>query len=308
MRVAVVGASGALGTAATSALGRLGAQPVGAGDAAEVRVLAAPAAAWSDTSDGPSVAGAVVQADADRDVDLPAAGWWGGLGTLVGAVAVEAADDPRELHVAYGLPGARRALGVVTPTLRTDLARLVLQPEPVARRDGATVGEPLGHGRRLAWFPQPVGPAHAVAVGGLEHLAPLDVPTVRTWWAAGATAAELLQALGGRDPDRGVGRFLRSRAAGGGAPGGATAEVRWAVVAEVRDGEDGVVRAWANGVDPVACAGALLACAATRLGSPPSPTPTGTVLDLGPPRELLDQLADLDVLRWSVARPRPARR
>jgi hypothetical protein len=139
----------------------------------------------------------------------------------------------------------------------------------------------------------------------------LDVPTVRTWLAAGSLAAEVLQAVGRRDPDHGLGGWLLDRAAaGGGGPGG-TEELRWAVVVEVRDHDGAIVRAWANGTDPVACAAVLLTGAAARVGSGragrrPAGRP-GSLLDLGPAAGLLDELADARALRWSIGRPTPSR-
>ena len=55
----------------------------------------------------PSIAPAVRQADAVGTADVTVAGFWGGLGSLLAAVAIAEADQPSEVHVAYGFPGAR---------------------------------------------------------------------------------------------------------------------------------------------------------------------------------------------------------
>jgi len=273
----------------------------------DVLVRAAPVAAWTTPTDAPTIAPAVRQSTLPgAPADIAAAGWWGGLGTLLADVALQEASDPLQVHVAYGCLGNRRVYANASPTLRQELVRLATD-EATARVRGQEVAEPLGEGRRLAWFPAPVGPAHAVAVGGLEHLAPLVVPTVRTWLAAGSMGAELLQAVGRLDPHRGIGAWLDRRAVAG-AGTGDTGEVRWAVVVEVLDGQGEIVRAWANGTDPVAAAADLLVLGARRLANGTRPLPSGTVLDLGPSVQLLDGLADLRTLRWSVSRPQASRR
>lgn len=309
VRIGVQGSGGVLGRAVVARAGALGDTVVTADDSVtgvDVLVRASPPATWQRAG-VPSIAPAVRQADAaGAPVDVAAAGWWGGLGTLLAGVAVAEADDPRALHVAYGLPGTRRALARASATLRRQLLAAATE-DAAARVDGEVVAEPLGEGRRLAWFPQPVGPAHAVAVGGLEQHAPLAVPTVRTWFAAGAMTAELLQAVGRLRTDRGIGAWLDRRMAEGGSAEG-TADVRWAVVVEARDGDGTVVRAWANGTDPVAAAADLLVLGARRLSGLAVPPASGTVLDLGPPGALLDDLADLRTLRWSVSRPAPSAR
>lgn len=252
--------------------------------------------------------GAVLRQPAARASELavPVGGAWGGLGSLLAAMAVSEADDPVELHVAYGFPGATRLLTRLGSTLRGEVLGIATD-DAVARVAGERVPEPLGAGRRLAWFPRPVGPAHAVAVGGLEHLAAMPVPTVRTWVAARSLTAELLQALGRLDPATGIGARLAARAARGRAEPG-TDDVRWAVVAECLDADGGIVRAWANGTDPMAVTIDVLLVGARRLAESGPPTSGATVADLGDAHAQLDALADLRTLRWSVSRPEPARR
>lgn len=306
MQIAVQGGGGVLGTSIRRRAARRGLATTSDVDAADVVVRATPEATWDQSLPAPSIAPSVRQQDAAVGDDVTVAGFWGGLGCLLAGVAVEEADDPREVHVAYGFPGTRRLLSRASPTLRRTLLR-VATDDAVARVDGEQRPEPLGEGRRLAWFPRPVGPAHAVAVGGLEHLAALPVPTVRTWLASGSMTSEVLQAVGRCDVDRGVGAWLDRRAAAGGGGDGATEDVRWAVVVEVRDADGEIIRSWANGTDPVRAAADLLVEAAVRLAERGAPA-DGTVLGLGEPGAQLDAVADLRSLRWSVSRPEPSRR
>jgi hypothetical protein len=275
-------------------------------DAADVVVRCIPARARTSPLEPPSIVPSLTQADADGPGDITVAGFWGGLGSLLAAVAVGEATRPRDVHVAYGFPGARRLLGQLSPTLRQELVVLATE-DGLARVDGEPVPEPLGEGRRLAWFPQPVGPAHAVAVGGVERRGLEAVPTVRTWVAARSLAAEVLQAIGRWDPVRGPGAWLHRRAGAAGGGPGATADVRWAVVVECRDGDGSIVRAWANGTDPIRAAADLLLVAAARVGAGATAADR-TVVGLGDARQQLDDVADLRTLRWSVSRPEPARR
>lgn len=249
----------------------------------------------------------------DARADVVDGGWFGGIGTLVAAAALARSDDPQAVHVGYGLPGARRAWRAAGPALRREIVATALR-DGEARVAGHAVPEPLAVGRRLAWFPRPVGPAHSVAVPGHEVAALTGVATVRTWLATGSLRAELLQALGRLSRSGAAAGMLHRRAARPVRTSSTT--LRWAVVAEVRDGGDGrggqdggVVRAWANGTDPVRATGALLAVAALAASTaPPDGSRPGSVRDVAGTDVLLDQLADLGVLRWSVARPEPSSR
>jgi hypothetical protein len=308
MQVEVVGADGAVGRAVTASCAALGVS-VGAADA-PVQILATPASTWPTLLDGRlSVAAAVRRSDAvDTDVTLPVAGWWGGLGTLLTSVALAHTPTPLEVHVAYGLPGAQRAWRRATPTLRSAMVAAATDRGQV-RVDGALRDEPVGEGRRLAWFPKPVGPAHAAAVAGLESIAHGGLPTLRTWVAVGSVGSELLQAVGRSTTAAGIGRVVARRAARGGGSGDA-ADVRWACVVEVRDRDGQIVRAWANGTDPIAATGAMLARAAVataELGQGGIVPPGRSLLDLGPAETQLDALVDDGILRWSVAQPSPSR-
>lgn len=304
VRVGVEG-SGALGTALVQRGAVHPAVSVGAAaDDVDVVVRAVPPEGRTTPFTVPTIVPALRQQEPAADATVGVAGFWGGLGSMLAAVATAEAEVPRAVHVAYGFPGARRLLARCSPSVRTELLRLATE-DAVARVDGELTEEPLGEGRRLAWFPQPVGPAHAVAVGGLEHRALSQVPTVRTWVAARSLAAEVLQAVGRLDPSSGLGGWLADRAAGGGGAPGATADVRWAVVVECLDQDGSIVRAWANGTDPVAAAADLLLVAARRLVEQGAPHDQ-TVVGLGDVRGQLDDVADVRGLRWSVRRPEPA--
>jgi hypothetical protein len=312
-RIGLVGADGALGVRTASALDRLGATvvPIGRGERAQHVDAVAVAAPWSAgvaaLPDDVPAAGAALrlgQAGADT-VTAPrvaAAGWFGGVGTLLAARGAEVVPDAVEVHVAYALlPSARRAWGTFPPGLRRAVIELLLGGPGTARRDGEPGEEAVGEGRRLAWFPRPVGPWHAAAVPGVEAAALPGVATVRTWLAIGSLAAEGLQALGRLDPDAGLGARLVRRAESRGGAG--TDALRWAVVAEVRGADGAVHRAWANGTDPLATAAGLLARSAVRTATVTGPV--DGVAGLAPPATQLDALADAGLLRWSVARPEP---
>lgn len=269
-----------------------------------VLVRATPPDTWEPRTDAVTVAPAV-SATRRSGSDVADAGWFGGIGTLLGAVALDRAERPRALHVAYGLlPRADRAWRLLGPTARTAAIDAVLAGGP-ARVDGVSVPEPLAVGRRLAWFPSPVGPAHAVAVPGHEALSLTGAPTVRTWVAAGSLRAEALQAVGRVRPGGRAAGLVRRRASR--PRRGPTEALRWAVVAEVRDGDDGVVRAWANGTDPVVATGALLGATAERLATGEHGG-ADSVVAVAPVGALLDTLANAGALRWSVARPVPSSR
>lgn len=313
MRLGVLGAGGVVGERVEALLQLAGHEvvPVGRGDDATGLDAVAVAAPWSAAA---ALAADVPAAGLDLGraalpvggpPRVPHAGWWGGLGSLLAAHALAAADDPREVHVAYALPGTVRAWTRLPAGARSGLVDLLLGGPLRARVDGEVVEELVGEARRLAWFPRPVGPWHAAGVPGAEALAVQDPrpAVVRSWLAIGSLAAEALQAVARLDPDRGVGARVRARASQG---GGDPHDARWAVVAEVRDGEAGVLRAWANGSDPVRAAAALLADTTVRL---PAALPgTTTLPGLRATRAQLDSLADASVLRWSLARPEPSTR
>jgi hypothetical protein len=222
-------------------------------------------------------------------------------------VAAHAVTAPDEVHVCYSFPGAGGLLGALSGGTRAAFADLLGMPV-VAVAGGELVEELPGEIRRLAWFPRPVGPAHAAGVPGPEPLTvSRHVPsarTVRTYLALSSWRAELLQASGAV-AGRPTGRRLLARrlTARKGAPSPSRrAATRWACVAEAA-GQEGVARAWAYGTDPygtgaaslVAVSEAVLAGHADAGIVPPSFVEV--------PGELLDRLSGRTDLRWSVSRP-----
>jgi hypothetical protein len=237
------------------------------------------------------------------------------IGDLLVAVAAAELGQVEEVHVAYTAGGGRE---VATPGERR--ARLAGLGLPViARVDGRSVQEPVGAARRLAWFPRPVGPSHAVGVpGGEVYSVPLHQPsasTIRSYEAVPGWRAEWLQAEANL-AQTGWGRRLLERRAGRArsVPGDAAlAARRWGCVVEVTDG-DRLGRAWAYGHDPVQVTAELGALVAIRLATAredaSSSRPGPGVMaasQVAPARELLDRLAVRTDLRWSragVALPR----
>jgi len=225
------------------------------------------------------------------------------VGDLLAALAAEQVPEPAAVHVAYTAGGGRRLL---TPgERRAELA--ALGHDGVALQDGRLVPEPPGGGRRLAWFPRPVGPSHAAAVPGGEAVTvPRHLPTVRTVHSYEAMAgwrAELLQARANLARTARGRRWMERRLAADRPPPrpGELAEQRWGCVAEVVGGRT-LGRAWAYGHDPVEVTARLAVAFGLRLlaggaergeGGPLAPS------ELVAPGLLLDELADAGTLRWS---------
>jgi hypothetical protein len=236
---------------------------------------------------------------------VPGAGTAPLVGDLLAAVAASLVAGPRDVHVAYALPGGAH-LGDATPGVRASLAAGVGQPI-LALRDGALVEELPGEERRLAWFPRPVGPHHAAATSGGE---PLTVPrhvaglrTVRTYLAMPSWRAELVQLQANAARWERVRRRLVTRIERDRPSPSATrrAGLRWAVVAEVA-GDDAIARAWAYGHDPYELATRALVEVVDRLRSGRAPFGVLAPAEAAEPRQLLDALSAVTDLRWSTAR------
>ncbi|MTV25430.1 NAD-dependent epimerase/dehydratase family protein [Nitriliruptoraceae bacterium ZYF776] len=235
------------------------------------------------------------------------AGIVGTPGDLLAAAATSAVTRPREVHVAHVLPDGhlRRA---ATVGLRRTVTEVVARPA-LAVQDAQLVEEPIAEARRLAWFPRPVGPHHAVAVPGLDPLfSPRHVPgvrVVRTYLAVRAARAELVQAVANLArwaPARPrVRRWVTGRRPADPSPD-LRAATRWACVVETR-GDEGVARAWMNGRDPYAAAAlfATVLVERVRAGRAAAGVVPPALVDV--PGELLDEVADRSRLRWSVIRP-----
>src|SRR6056297_945516 len=154
---------------------------------------------------------------------LGGAGLRWALGDLLAALAAEPVTEPQEVHVAYTSAGSRRHL---TPGERR-AAVAGLEGRGSALEAGRVVPEPPGGRRRLAWFPRPVGPAHAAAVPGGEWLTVprhlTSVRTVHTYEAMPGWRAELLQARSSVAGSAAGRRWLQRRLARPGPLGGAAA-------------------------------------------------------------------------------------
>ncbi len=261
-----------------------------------------------DPGHAPAVEAELAAAAADAGVTvLPGVGPDLVPGDALAALAADAVVGPREVHVSFAVPSSGGLGAALTRGGRTAWARTWLEPGP-AFDAGRVVTERIGEVRRLAWFPRPVGPAHAVGIpGALAWSVPRRVPgvrTVRTYLAMPGWRAELVQLTGAAARRPAVRAWLQRRLDGRPPADAATlAEVRWAGVAEARGRDDEVARAWANGHDPVAVAAAAVAVLVGELVDGRAPAgvhpPTG-VLDAA---TLLDRLAGRSPLRWSVVRP-----
>ncbi len=225
------------------------------------------------------------------------------VGDLLAGLAAELVAAPADLHVAYTAGGGRT---LVTPGERR-AERAALGRPAQALQGHQPVEEHPGEVRRLAWFPRPVGPAHAAAVPGGEVLTvPLHRPelaAIRTYEALPSWRAELLQARANLARTRWGRRVLTRRLQGRvPRPGPARrAGQRWGCVAEVA-GRGELGRAWAYGHDPVKVTAALAAELATRLAAVAAVPGQGGLRapsQVAPASAVLDAIADATDLRWS---------
>lgn len=241
---------------------------------------------------------------------VPGAGLQHLVGDTLAVLAGSAVTHAEELHVAYTLPDQASVLRASTAGRRRSLAAELGRPA-LAVVHGQRVEERVGEARRLAWFPRPVGPAHAAAIAGGEAItvprALPDVQLVRTYLAVPGWRAELLQATANaaRRPRMRawiVRRIERPRPPLSDAR---RAALRWACVAEAR-GEDGeVARAWAYGHDPYRTTATVAASVAGRLAHGGVPPGVLAPSEVDQPAELLHTIAAASGLRWSTTRPDP---
>lgn len=247
-------------------------------------------------------------------VVLAGVGCTGIVGGWLAPLAAARTAPARDCHVTYALPdrgGVRRA---ITPGLRAELAALVAGGAVVLEQ-GEPSEEPIAGRRRLAWFPRPVGPAHAATLPSAEAVtlvtAVPELTTAHTYLAMSGWRAELLQAAANASRTRWLGPRVARRLARPRQQGTAGTADRWACVAEA-DGAAGVVRAWAYGRDPLATGTAALAELVTHLasgtGRPSGRAARGhvAVAAVVDPRTALDGVARRTDLRWSVTEPGPA--
>jgi short subunit dehydrogenase-like uncharacterized protein len=237
---------------------------------------------------------------------VPGAGFEFVPGDLLAHIASEAVQGAEEVHVTYLVRGRGLAPATSAGTRRS--AATLLGRTGVARADGVLAEELPGEVRRLAWFPKPVGPAHAAGIPGAEPITvPRHVPgvrTVRTYLALPGWQAELLQSVANAarwDPLRR--RLTQLLDVGSDGPGPARrAATRWACVAESA-GDPGVARAWAYGTDIYGTTAVIAVAVSEAILA--GGTPTGVVPPalLGEPAGILDTLAARSDLLWSVDRP-----
>lgn len=229
------------------------------------------------------------------------------IGDALANLAGWATPGAREVHVAYTLPDRGALLAAASGGRRRSAGEALLVPA-LARVGGALVEDPIGEQRRLAWFPRPVGPAHAAAIPGGEaitvprHLA--DVQTVRTYVALSGWRSELLQFTGNvarlpRVRDRLARRVTRPRGMLGPT---ARASIRWGCVAEAA-GDSGVARAWAYGRDPYRLTAVIAVAVAESLLSGGHQPGVLAPAEICPPADMLDLVAERTDLRWSIVRP-----
>lgn len=235
---------------------------------------------------------------------VPAGGWCFALGDLLSAVAADAVDGVRDVHVSYAFPERRDLLAGWTAGARAAAVEALAAPMVVLER-GSLTQELAGEARRLAWFPRPVGPHHAAGIPGAEALlVPRhrpDVRTVRTYLAVPSTGAELLQA-GARAAGRGAdwpARLVQRLPTPG---AGRRTALRWACVVEASS-VAGVARAWAYGTDPYVFSAESLVLLAERVTGADRPRGVVAPAELGDPPDLLDELTFRAGARWSLARP-----
>jgi short subunit dehydrogenase-like uncharacterized protein len=226
---------------------------------------------------------------------------------LLAHLAHGAVTGGEELHLALTAPSRGGLRAGAGPGARRVLARQLSSPV-ISWVDAGASEEHVGEARRLAWFPRPVGPAHAAAVPAVCSVSvPRHVPgvdLVRTYLALPGWRAELLQMAGNLARWAPARRQLEQWVAGSGTEPTSRRrdEVRWATVAETH-GREGVARAWANGRDPAALTATGLVVLLEAILAGEAPAGVLAPAEVGPADELLDRLAARGALRWSISRP-----
>lgn len=235
---------------------------------------------------------------------VPGAGFASAVGDALAVVAARELVGPVRADVTVYVPSRRSLLAGATPRERAELLEAVTTPMTVLV-DGEVTTERIAEARRLAWFPRPVGPHHAVATPGTHwRTLPRVVPglqTVRSALALRSSVAEVLQGLGNLARLDAVSRAVDRRAARPGPDRGTTGE-RWAIVVEVATAGGGLARGWAYGHDRHDLTARVAAAAAPRLATADASStgqPVGVTEVVGAD-ELLDGLAAVCDLRWSV--------
>lgn len=230
-----------------------------------------------------------------------------GVGDLLAARAVDLLGaPPRAVHVAVAAPGRGGAFGMLTGAQRRRAVATLARPVRV-RVAGEWDELLVGEGRRLAWFPRPLGAQHAVAVDLLATRLAVarhpDLAAASSHVAMRAVRAELVQFLAARSTGGTVPAWIARRLGGPGGRG--PAQRRWSVVAEAHRHDGHVERCWAHGHDPVGTSAQLAALVARVVHEvavvlPQRPLGPADVLD---PLDALDLLAHDTGLSWGRVAP-----
>lgn len=166
--------------------------------------------------------------------------------------------------------------------------------------------EIIGERREPVWFPRPVGPQFALGWPGISALTLPQVLTELTdcnhYVVVGGWRTEVLQALANMGQRQRGARWLATRAARPTNTGDA-ARLRWAAIAELRDGQT-FRRAWAYGRDPYATSAATASIAVDALLNDEVVSRT-SLAGLGSAEQRLDDLTATTGLRWSISEASP---
>lgn len=250
--------------------------------------------AHADGGAPPHVASVASQADEARvDVATGATTVPAGLGWLLALRAADRLDTATHVRVTSFVAGPRNRWDHAT---RQQVAQAVREGA-TAVVDGHRVHERIAERRWLAWFPRPVGPRHAINVGGPVVDALAGLPGLRLARAHLVTRswqAELVQAVAAPARTGPGARLLDDWVERGRAV--SDADVRWACVVEVTADEASLVRAWAHGWGPTATSAVLGQVTDGRAGGHAG-TPAAEA------RTALDDLAAATGARWSVSGP-----
>lgn len=210
------------------------------------------------------------------------------VGALLARVAATTVGEAVSAHVAHLSPL------VATAGMRRALVHALGQPTHVIA-GGARAQEPIAQRQRPAYLPHPIGPRRAVAFPSVEPLLVSRwLPALREARAYAAlpgwTVAllPLATTLARRGRATAVLEVMTAAAP--------TRGGRWAVVADVSDGE-ATARAWAHGVNVHDATAHLLAATITAARSS-LPLPDAEVL--------LDGLGRRCGVRWAVRPPEDA--
>lgn len=258
---------------------------------------------------------------------VPAVGFDFVPGQLAGAIAATQVSAPTAAHVAYAVGRSPKSAPRSSSGTRATVASMLGQ-RGVALVDGRLLEEWPAEARRLAWFPQPLGPCHAAGIPAAEAiLLPRVAPTlrtVRTYLALKGWQAESLQAAAWLGQHQLMARPMRrliTRSRRDPLPA-QRAATRWSAVAEVAvesvaqrtkasgGRPEALARAWVAGVDMYGFTAHAAVLAAERLqaasgtgGQAALPgIPSGVIgmAELGDPAVLLDDLGERAGIRWGV--------